>query len=61
MSKKMSSPNALKALEELKMEIANELSIDNQSNSEKEKKHSVGGMAARNLVAMGQKKLINKE
>ncbi len=57
----MSSPNALKALEELKMEIANELSIDNQSNSEKEKKHSVGGMAARNLVAMGQKKLINKE
>lgn len=58
----MSNPNAFKALQELKMEMAQELGIDNSETSlEKNRKHTVTGIATKNLVAMGQKKLIDKE
>ncbi len=62
MARKMSNPNAFKALQELKMEMAQELGIDNSETSlEKNRKHTVTGIATKNLVAMGQKKLIDKE
>ena len=44
------------------MEMAQELGIDNSETSlEKNRKHTVTGIATKNLVAMGQKKLIDKE
>lgn len=65
LAKRPSSPNALRALEELKMEIGKELSIENnyQTNSEinKIQAGTIGGMTTRNLVEMGQKKLIKRE
>lgn len=62
LARKMSNPNAFKALQELKMEMAQELGIDNSETSlEKNRKHTVTGIATKNLVAMGQKKLIDKE
>lgn len=58
----MSSPNAFKALEELKMEIANELSINNsQTNLGKNKSPAAGGAITSNIAGMGQKRLIKKE
>jgi len=61
LNKRLPNPNAFKALQEMKMEIANELGIDSQNRIEKNKKHSVGAISTKNFVAMGQKKLIDKE
>lgn len=60
MTRRMSNPNALKALEEYKMEVANEISIDNRVNKEEYSKHS-SGMVIRSIPIMGHKKLIDKE
>lgn len=65
MAKMPLNPNAVKALEEMKIEIANEigLSYDLKNLSPVENIYTagtVGGMMTKRLVEIGQKQLINK-
>lgn len=59
-------PNAIKALNEMKMEIAKELGIENNLNNNPQPIDNiftagpVGGLMTRKLVEMGEKQLINK-
>lgn len=60
------NPNAAKALEEMKIEIANELGLANNLNNLNPIENiftagPVGGMMTRNLVEMAQKQMINKK
>lgn len=62
MNKPMNS-NAVKALEQMKLEIANEMGLADSLNNLDPIENiftagPVGGMMTRNLVAMGQKKLM---
>ncbi|WMM24795.1 alpha/beta-type small acid-soluble spore protein [Tissierella sp. MB52-C2] len=57
--------NAVKALEEMKMEIANEMGLSNNLSNLNPVENiftagPVGGMMTRKLVEMGQKQLIDK-
>ena len=67
MARKPLNPNAAKALEEMKLEIAKEVGLaDNLNNNLNPIENiftagPVGGMMTRNLVEMGQKQLINKK
>lgn len=67
MARKPLNPNAAKALEEMKLEIAKEMGLtDNLNNNLNPIENiftagPVGGMMTRNLVEMGQKQLINKK
>ncbi len=69
MSKKTANPNAIKALNEMKYEIANELGIGDYISSDEKDLSSgenvfyggyVGGAMTKKLVEMGEKELINK-
>lgn len=59
-------PNAIKALNEMKMEIAKELGVENNLNNNLQPIDNiftagpVGGLMTRKLVEMGEKQLINK-
>lgn len=60
------NPNAAKALEEMKLEIANEMGLTNDLNNLNPIENiftagPVGGRMTRNLVEMAQKQLINKK
>ncbi|WP_425446489.1 small, acid-soluble spore protein, alpha/beta type [Dethiothermospora halolimnae] len=68
MSKKFINPNARKALEEMKAEIANELGIVHEENVDGGNKTSrnnghiggsLGGNMTKRLVEMGENQLIN--
>ncbi len=66
MARRPLNPNAAKALEEMKIEIANELGLANNLNNLNPIENiftagPVGGMMTRNLVEMAQKQLINKK
>ncbi|WP_352420791.1 small, acid-soluble spore protein, alpha/beta type [Proteiniborus sp.] len=66
MARKPLNPNAAKALEEMKLEIANEMGLINDLNNMNPINNiftagPVGGMMTRNLVEIGQKQLINKD
>ncbi len=67
MAKRMKNPNAAKALEELKLEIAQDLGIENNINTSNDPVNniftagSVGGLMTRRLVEMGEKELIEKQ
>lgn len=67
MARKPLNPNAAKALEKMKLEIAKEVGLaDNLNNNLNPIENiftagPVGGMMTRNLVEMGQKQLINKK
>jgi len=67
LAKRSSNPNAAKALEELKMEIANDLGLANNLDNETPINNiftagPVGGLMTRRLVEMGEKQLKeNKE
>ena len=68
MTKKLANPNAKSALNQMKLEIANELGIS--SNNMDGTKHSayengvlggrVGGLMSKRLVEMGQEQLIKQ-
>lgn len=59
-------PNATKALNEMKMEIAKEIGVGNRLKSNNEPINNiftagpVGGLMTRKLVQMGEEQLINK-
>lgn len=59
-------PNARKALNEMKMEIAKEIGVQNNLNNNDDPINNiftagpVGGLMTRKLVEMGEKELINK-
>lgn len=65
--KRIMNPNAAKALEELKMEIAQDLGIENNMNTPNDPVNNiftagpVGGLMTRRLVEMGEKELMDKE
>ena len=69
MGKKPLDPNAIKALNEMKMEIARELGVTDTflNNSETDPVNNiftagpVGGLMTRRLVEMGEKDLIDEE
>lgn len=68
MGKRPLDPNAIRALNEMKLEIANELGMEEgmsnlDSVSNIFNAGAIGGRMTRNLVEMGQKQLIqdNKE
>lgn len=70
MAKRSLNPNAAKALEEMKMEIANEIANEiGLSNSQTNYNQfnniftagPVGGLMTRNLVKMGEEELSNKK
>ena len=69
MGKKPLDPNAIKALNEMKMEIARELGVTDTflNNSEIDPVNNiftagpVGGLMTRRLVEMGEKDLIDEE
>lgn len=67
MVRKSTNPNAAKALEELKMEIANDLGLANNLDNKTPTNNiftagPVGGLMTRRLVEMGEKQLKeNKE
>lgn len=63
MNNKPMNSNAIKALEQMKLEIANEMGLADSLNNLDPIENiftagPVGGMMTRNLVAMGQKKLM---
>ena len=65
MEKTPLNSNAVKALEEMKMEIANEMGLSNNLSNLNPVENiftagPVGGMMTRKLVEMGQKQLIDK-
>jgi hypothetical protein len=61
------NPNAAKALEQLKLEIANDLGIENNLHDKNHPINNiftagpVGGVMTRKLVEMGERNLIDKE
>lgn len=68
MTKRPLNPNAIKALDELKLEIANEIGVPKDFFNNKEDKEPtdniftagpVGGLMTRKLVEMGEKELID--
>ncbi|TJX12796.1 alpha/beta-type small acid-soluble spore protein [Tissierella creatinini] len=67
MAKRMKNPNAAKALEELKLEIAQDLGIENNINTSNDPVNNiftagpVGGLMTRRLVEMGEEKLMKEE
>ena len=66
MTKRSLNPNAAKALEEMKMEIANEIGLSNSETNYNQFNNiftagPVGGLMTRNLVKMGEEDLINKK
>jgi len=66
MAKKSLNPNAVEALEQLKMEIANELGVDNNLSNQNPINNiftagPVGGVMTRRLVEMGEKQLIDNQ
>ena len=66
MTKRSLNPNAAKALEELKMEIANEMGLSNNLDNDNPINNiftagPVGGVMTRRLVEMGENELINKK
>ena len=66
MAKRSLNPNAAKALEEMKMEIANEIGLSNSQTNYNQFNNiftagTVGGLMTRNLVKMGEEELINKK
>ncbi len=68
MARKIKNPNAAKALEELKMEIAQDLGLENNINTPNDPVNNiftagpVGGLMTRRLVEMGEEDLMkNKE
>lgn len=67
MSKRYKNPNASKALEELKMEIAQDLGLENNINTPNDPVNNiftagpVGGLMTRRLVEMGEEELTKKE
>ncbi|KNF08940.1 small, acid-soluble spore protein, alpha/beta type [Gottschalkia purinilytica] len=65
MSKNPLNPNARKALDEMKLEIANELGLANKLSNTNSIENiftagPVGGMMTKKLVEIGQKQLIDK-
>nr|WP_246565586.1 alpha/beta-type small acid-soluble spore protein [Tissierella carlieri] len=65
MAKRPLNSNAVKALEEMKMEIANEMGLSNNLSNLDPIENiftagTVGGMMTKKLVEMGQKQLIDK-
>ena len=66
MARKPVNPNAAKALEQLKLEIANDLGIENNLYDKNHPINNiftagpVGGVMTRRLVEMGEKNLIDK-
>lgn len=66
MAKRPLNTNAAKALEEMKVEIANELGLTNSLTKLNPIENiftagPVGGIMTRNLVEMAEKQLINKQ
>lgn len=69
MGKKPLDPNAVRALNEMKMEIAKELGVTNAflDNKQMDPVNNiftagpVGGLMTRRLVEMGEKELIDEE
>lgn len=67
MSKRYKNPNAAKALEELKMEIAQDLGLENNINTPNDPVNNVftagpvGGLMTRRLVEMGEEELTKKD
>lgn len=69
MGKKPLDPNAVRALNEMKMEIAKELGVTNAflNNKQMDPVNNiftagpVGGLMTRRLVEMGEKELIDEE
>ncbi len=59
------NPNAAKALDQLKMEIARDLGIENNINDKNHPVNNiftagpVGGLMTRKLVEMGEEQLVN--
>lgn len=65
MAKTPLDPNARRALDEMKLEIANEMGVSNNLNNIDPINNiftagPVGGMMTKKLVEMGQKSLIDK-
>ncbi|NLY45651.1 MAG: alpha/beta-type small acid-soluble spore protein [Tissierella sp.] len=66
MANKILDPNARKGLNEMKMEIAQELGVQNNLNNNADPINNiftagpVGGLMTRKLVEIGEKQLINK-
>lgn len=59
------NPNAAKALEEMKLEIANELGLGDKVNNSDSVENiftagNVGGQMTRKLVEMGEKEFMNR-
>lgn len=66
MGKSPLNPNARKALDEMKIEIANELGLPNTLSNDNPVDNiftagPVGGVMTRKLVEMGEKQLIDRE
>lgn len=66
MTKKSLNPNAARALEEMKMEIAKDIGLSNSLTNYNQFNNiftagPVGGLMTRNLVKMGEDKLVNKK
>lgn len=66
MAKRSLNPNAAKALEEMKMEIANEIGLSNSQTNYNQFNNiftagPVGGLMTRKLVQMGEDELINNK
>ncbi|MFY9213930.1 MAG: small, acid-soluble spore protein, alpha/beta type [Tissierellaceae bacterium] len=66
MSKNFIDPNARRALNEMKLEIAREMGIENKMNNNENSINNiftagpVGGIMTRKLVEMGEKQLITR-
>jgi hypothetical protein len=65
LAKRPLNSNAVRALEEMKMEIANEMGLSNNLSNLDPIENiftagTVGGMMTKKLVEMGQKQLIDK-
>ncbi|MGI6382755.1 MAG: small, acid-soluble spore protein, alpha/beta type [Tissierellaceae bacterium] len=66
MSKNFLDPNARRALNEMKLEIAREMGIENKMNNNENSINNiftagpVGGIMTRKLVEMGEKQLITR-
>lgn len=67
MSKNFIDPNARRALNEMKLEIAREMGIENKMNNNENSINNiftagpVGGIMTRKLVEMGEKQLITRK
>lgn len=66
MSKNFIDPNARRALNEMKLEIAREMGIENKMNNNENSINNiftagpVGGIMTRKLVEMGEEQLITR-